>query len=446
MPEHTENKNLEEYKIDIHSQEVHEILSKPPHWLVRAGVVVMFLFIVLILIGSYFFKAPYTLKAKITISSSNPPSPIIAKTSGKIMQLFVEEQEKISKNEILGVLESDANFKDVLFLEQTLNAFSPDESEIELAKGLIKNNQLDLGTIQNSFSNLQSQLANYLNFKELNYHQNKIISIRKQIKQYEEFQTNLEIQIELWKQELKITKDQYNNDSILYTKGVISSTDWQASKIKYIQKKSAQRSAINNSINNSILMNQLDQQILDLELELKEQAAQKTVQIKESTNNLTAQISAWKKQYLFISEISGKVSYTRLWAENQYIKASDKVMTIIPEDHSTIIGRIELPIAGAGKVKVGHKVNIKLDNYPYMEYGILSTYVKSISLLADDNLYYLEVNFPDTLITNYGKILPLQQEMQGIAEIMTDDLRLIERLIYPVKSLIKEKVSISNNQ
>jgi hypothetical protein len=49
--------------------------------------------------------------------------------------------------------------------------------------------------------------------------------------------------------------------------------------------------------------------------------------------------------------------------------------------------------------------------------------------------YILEVQFPDTLTTTYHRKLAFRQQMSGTAEIITDDLRLIERLVNPVKAV-----------
>ena len=50
----------------------------------------------------------------------------------------------------------------------------------------------------------------------------------------------------------------------------------------------------------------------------------------------------------------------------------------------------------------------------------------------------LQVEFPNGLKTNYGKKLEFGQEMQGSAEIITDDIRLIERFFNPIKALLKK--------
>ena len=77
-------------------------------------------------------------------------------------------------------------------------------------------------------------------------------------------------------------------------------------------------------------------------------------------------------------------------------------MTVIPENAGDIIGKIELPIAGSGKVKTGQNVNIKFANYPYMEYGIVKGEVQNISLVASDNAYSVLVILPEGLTTTYG--------------------------------------------
>ena len=49
----------------------------------------------------------------------------------------------------------------------------------------------------------------------------------------------------------------------------------------------------------------------------------------------------------------------------------------------------------------------------------------------------LEVEFPEKLLTNYGKELTFSQEMTGSAEIITEDLRLLDKFLNPIKAVIK---------
>jgi hypothetical protein len=111
-------------------------------------------------------------------------------------------------------------------------------------------------------------------------------------------------------------------------------------------------------------------------------------------------------------------------------------MTIIPENEGEIIGKVQLSFQGAGKVKSGQEVNIRFDNYPYMEFGMVKGIVKSISLAPDNNFYTAEILLPDGLITFYNEKLDFKQEMQGTAEIITEDFRLLERIIRPLRYVL----------
>ena len=59
----------------------------------------------------------------------------------------------------------------------------------------------------------------------------------------------------------------------------------------------------------------------------------------------------------------------------------------------------------SGKVKTGQKVNIRLQNFPENEYGILRGIVTNVSLVpvqTGDAVYYaVEVSLPDNLVTTY---------------------------------------------
>lgn len=88
-----------------------------------------------------------------------------------------------------------------------------------------------------------------------------------------------------------------------------------------------------------------------------------------------------------------------------------------------------------GKIKVGQKVNIKLENYPDTEFGVINGTVKSMSVIPDkEGLYFIDVNLcfdklkpsSDKRITSYDKEIEFKQVMRGSSEIITEGSRLIE--------------------
>jgi HlyD family secretion protein len=114
----------------------------------------------------------------------------------------------------------------------------------------------------------------------------------------------------------------------------------------------------------------------------------------------------------------------------------EPLLSIVPFETGEIVGRINLKMLRSGKVKEGQKVNIKLIGYPYLEYGIVRGIVKAKSPIPAGDAYTIEVDLPEGLTTLYGRKLDFTQNMQGNAEIITDDdLRLLQKIINPLRYL-----------
>jgi HlyD family secretion protein len=157
--------------------------------------------------------------------------------------------------------------------------------------------------------------------------------------------------------------------------------------------------------------------------------------------NLRAQLRIWENTYLLVSPVAGTVTLTRFWSENQTVGKDEPVMSVIPTETGDYVGRISLKMNRSGKVKPGQDVHIKLSGYPYLEFGMVRGVVKSKSLVPSADSYIIEISLPQGLTTLYGKNLDFTQNMQGTAEIITEDLRLLEKILNPVRHLVSRNQS-----
>ena len=436
MPDHDQH-------TDIRSEGVREILGHIPHWIVRWGILLLFFTIVLILLGSWVFKYPYIITSPVYVTTENPPYDAIAKTDGRIETLMVADNQKVHSGQIMALIASTAGFEDVRQLQ----------SKLDTIRLLIRNageqeefyfpGNLNLGNIQPAYASFLKQYEEQLNFKKLDYHNQKIESVKEEISRYQAYSWTLKKQSRIIKDEVDLAQHQFSRDSTLYSQGVVPQADFEKSKSAFLVKQRAYEESRSVLVSNEIQISKLQQAILDLELQKNDQAGKLKLLVIEAFDNLTSEVSAWDEKYVLRSTIDGIVSFTRIWSENQNVRQGDVVMTVIPENAGEIIGKIELQIAGSGKVKTGQDVNIKFANYPYMEYGMVKGTVRNISLVASDNAYSVLVSLPNGLTTTYGIEVSFGQEMKGSAEIITDDLRLIERIINPVKSVIKRQKNLN---
>ena len=154
-------------------------------------------------------------------------------------------------------------------------------------------------------------------------------------------------------------------------------------------------------------------------------------------------IQSWEMSFVLISPIDGKITFTRYWVSNQNVRAGEEVFTVIPASDRRVLGKASLPIARSGKVKAGQNVNIRLDNFPDNEFGMLKGVVKNVSLVpastsGEFTYYVVEIELPDGLKTNYGEELPHISNMQGTADIITENMSLLEKFIMPMRKIFKE--------
>ena len=100
------------------------------------------------------------------------------------------------------------------------------------------------------------------------------------------------------------------------------------------------------------------------------------------------------------------------------------------------IGNVKIAPQGYGKIAVGQEVKMKLDNYPYQEYGQLTGTIVSISQISGKEGYFVQVKLSDGLTSTYNKTLSYKPDMAGTAEIITEDLRLLERIFNKFRQVL----------
>lgn len=434
MVKNAENKDSD--KIEIRSEEVQELLGQVPRWILRWGISIIALTIVILIGGSALFRYPDIQYADIILTTENPPANLVARINGKIQRLFVKDNQLVVKEQILALLETAASYEDVMRTEEMLAEWREKSDNItELKFG----SDYELGEVQSFFASFLKNYNDYRHFILLDYHRKKIQSVQQELRKYGEYYQRLEEQSVVQGKELELARRQFRRDSSLYRQGVIASSDFEKSESNMLKIEFSFKETETSLATARIQVSKLNQQILDLELDYNRELKQKENLLSESYDKLMAEIELWKQKYLLITPVDGRVSFTRFWSENQQVTEGEVVVTIVPENPGEILGKINLSVEGAGKVKKGQQVNIKFANYPYMEFGMVKGVVTSISQVPNQNYYTVEVRLTNDLITNYGTEIEFRQQMPGQAEIITENLSLLKRIINPVKSVIKRQ-------
>ena len=107
-------------KIELQSNEVEDMLGRVPGWITRNGIILFLILLALLIFGSWVFRYPDIKRARILVTSVNPPADIEARTSGKIVDLFVDDNDRVSAGDVLAMIENPASYEDVLQLKAGL--------------------------------------------------------------------------------------------------------------------------------------------------------------------------------------------------------------------------------------------------------------------------------------------------------------------------------------
>ena len=105
---------------NFHSEEAQEILGKIPSWIIRWGITLIFLIFLAILIGCCFIKYPERVNGTVTMTTIYSPINVVSKNSGNLERILVSNGDSINSNVILGVMHSNANYNDILYIEQNI--------------------------------------------------------------------------------------------------------------------------------------------------------------------------------------------------------------------------------------------------------------------------------------------------------------------------------------
>jgi multidrug resistance efflux pump len=417
--------------LDERSNHVKEVLETPPNKIISWGNTFFLIFIILILLLSWFIKYPDVVTSEVVITTPNPPVYLSTKIQGKIDTILKKNKSYTNQGEWLAVIGSNANFRHIKKLDSILSQLRVSNYQIEDIDSIKLPIILNVGEIQPNYNSLVKAFLRltYRKNAENYYIQTELNSLR--IKQYNSLISTAIKDREISKKELEVVEKDLKRNKILLEKGVIAQKAYEAIELTYFQ---AVR-ALQNNISRITQIQSQKASLLSEDSNMKygekEFFLNSELDILETIKLTELAFSEWQKRHVLISTVSGQVNYLDFFTRNQYIKQGERLISVIPDyKKDDYFGIAKMPLLNSGKVKKGQSVNIKLLGFPQNEYGVLLATVGEISDVPDENFYLVKLNLNKGLQTSFNKEITFKQNINGNAEIITDNLRLIERFVY----------------
>ncbi|MDX2303681.1 MAG: HlyD family efflux transporter periplasmic adaptor subunit [Microscillaceae bacterium] len=423
---------------NIRSEEVQEILSRPPAVLLRWGIPAL-LFIFLGFLGlSALIRYPDVLQADALITTNPPPVKIFARSSGAL-KLLVEDGENIRAGGVLGYIQNPTDWQKVQKLEKILIHW--DEQKFIEESRLFDSG---LGELQTYYNQLLQAYQERAIVKKHPLSAYNAAKLREHISQKQHLTQNLQEKYQLDQRIFEQSQKSYLVDSLLYAQKVKTPIELYQARNEYLRQLQNLKNSETGLLNHDEQLQEIETRIGELDMQILEQSDKLDLAIEQAYRNLQTQIILWKARYVLSCPLEGKVSLLQYWSDNQYISGEQEVMSIVPATKSQIV-KVYLPIQGAGKAKAGQKVWLSLYDYPEAEFGKLEGSIIKVSPLAqkdaakEETQYVLDVRLIHQLRTDRGKTLTFKPEMEGEASIITQPYSLLERIVNPLRKLISRK-------
>jgi multidrug efflux pump subunit AcrA (membrane-fusion protein) len=415
----------------VYSNEVREIISSRPAWMVRNGITLFFIIITLLFTGSFYIQYPDIIKAPVRIVGTNLPKQIITKTEGRLIQLLAKDNAQVKQGEPLAILQSNAEYQQVFVLEQWIQ-----QVEKQLAKQQWSSIQSlpllnNLGDLQKNYQEVQQQMYQLSWSKPNGYFEQKKQTISQDLNTIKALKQNAEEQKKLIQQDLSMQQNLLGINENLVKEKVIAPLDLNKDKTAVIAKQQqlVQVEAGNINQNASEISKQ------------KELVEMQKISLDIHQNFITALLNAksaitdWKNRYVLEAIETGRLQFTSYFQQNSWVKAGQELFYIIPAQ-PTYFAEVLASQQNFGKIKKGQQVNIALNSYQRNEFGILKGSIENIpSVPYRDTAFLIRVQLQNGLLTNYNKQVLFSNNLNGTAEIITANASLADRLLYQWRGL-----------
>lgn len=432
---------------------VQELISNKPGFLIRWGITIFLFILIAIIAATWFIQYPDVVTAKAKLTSLNAPKAIVTRSDGQLVKLTAKEGDMVHKDEVIGFMESTANPETVLDLSAKLYSLQhlliiepgsmmpfsfllkglPGQDSPFSTRGEGQGLRGALGELQQPYQTFNQSLIVFRSYLFSGFYLRKKAMLEKDMITLSRLNANLYEQKKLQEEDLLLSQQTFNANEQLKNDSVISQFDYRNESSKLINKKISLPQIAASIISNEAQQNEKRKEIMELENQI---AQQKNIFI-QSLNTLISETEQWKKKYLLIAPVEGKIAFTGFIQEHQQVQTNQIVCFVNPEN-SHYYAEIYIPQFNLGKVRTGQQVLLKFPSYPYQEYGSLKGKIEFISTIPTDSGFLAKVELNNSFTTNYKKPIQYREGLLAQGEIITENMRLLERFYYNIVKQIRK--------
>lgn len=420
---------------DFRSREVQDIISERPGFWGTWALPMFLVILLLIVAGTWLIRYPDTITATATLTATNGPREIITRQEGKLTNLFVQTGDKVSQGQPIGWIESTANHEEVLklnsYLDSAINLLN--ENKTEAVSALFTTNMNDLGELQPAYQQFITSWQQFNDYLVNGFYYKKKNTLEQDLAFLKEDEQTIKQQLTLTQRSLSLGARDYEANKTLYAQKVLSAKDYRAAQNTYIDKQLSIP-----QLNQSLAANENQQVDKQGEIDQLEHTISQQKEIfGQALHTLKSQVNSWISQYIMKAPVSGQVMFLIPLQKSQFLQAN-RVLGYVNPGNSRYYARVNFTQENFGKLDTGETVQLRVNAYPYEQFGYIEGKLNYISSVATDSGFLGNVVLPNGLTTVYNHHIQFRNGLQAQAVIITKQLRLLQRFYFNMKKKVNQ--------
>lgn len=408
------------------SEEIQEIITAVPSWILRRGILLIFIVLLSIVLLSAFIHYPDVVKTSLKVNSLNSPKPVLSPQSGKLVKILVKENELVVNKQPLAFIESTASHADVILFASALKLLQQKLNNNEaIDNNYLQTSGLNLGELQNNYQSFYQEYLYFINAQNGGFYLKQRAFLEKDLLEIRKLKGQINKQQKIQQQEYANAEEEYAAYQKLKNKNVISNSEFKQQENKYLASKYPLQQSTTALLNNSTSYQAKEKEIAILNNTIKEQQAK----FRQALNSMLNETDSWMMKYVVLSPLAGKVGYAGILQENQNVTTNQELFVVNP-GNTNFFGEVQIPQYNMGKIKLGQRTLIKLRSYPFEEYGIINGKISYITDVAfKDSVFVAKIDFAKIEHKNSNNQIVLKPGMVADAEIITQESSLLQRFL-----------------
>lgn len=388
----------------------------------------LLIFFSLIIFLAWLIRYPDVISIRVMIRQEQGVHRYFAAAPGRIGGVVAENDQALDSGAVLIAWEHSGSWQDVL----ALGALHEPLTKAEI----LRVDRLSLGSLEGDWVLARAAWESWQAAGQTARAAALAAPIGRQLAQLEQMEGSLRQKAEILAREVELAETTLKRYQRLAVEKTTSEESLAKAEAAWLEKKAQAESVGLEFRQVSLRKEDLEKELLTYSLADSEAWRDKKAQWQTAWGLLMARQEEWVQRHLLMAGQAGRIVFSRPLQAGQWVDEGEPLLALrSEEDDTAYVAKGWLPAANAGRVKPGSEVQLRLDAFPYEEFGAVKGRLSGMSPLAENESYLVEIEIPDSLITVTGRRLSTGPEAPATARILTSRKRLLTRVWEGIKRL-----------